>query len=715
MARETSTKRCTSSTSNPTGNRGEITVQQEILMKADSHYSISFKTQPLTIGSFSVSGGYKGRPGQLCGKRLQRTKESENSSAEEYKTLHNNGGSADHKKLSLFHFDKSDVLDVHFSWEIKYYGTALTIGFDFDNDNKNSHGPYQDCSLQNARETRNLQNACSANGKNFDSWVRDYATSGDIYNKFQPCSGVLNQQRTKTVIKFCYCYNFCGAGQYRHGCEVEGLDGRLDRGCKIDCTPEDKLERVSTLKNELDEGTVTKVISITEGTTSIQTSQTGGSSSTSISAKIGITLKKVFSAELGVSHTTEYNWAQSSSSSFSREVRNEARIPVEPKKEVKQRTGLTAMGMSTFVLLIAVISSHGAYHCEASQKEARTNEELNSSGSWDKEDKKEQEDEHDGLRAMAEEPEEIHDESNQNTPQGSKQGEIPKKRQNTHREKSRERTLEYKTKNQDSIKKIACYWSPATGALLPEPYHRSTATGALPKEPCYQSPLPELYYTSPTTGGALLQEPYYRSPATGALLQVPCYRSPATGALLQEPCYRSCPATGALLQEPCYSSPATGVLLQKPCYRSSTTRALLQEVPCYRSPTTGGALVQEPYYRRCPAGTGALLQEVPWYRSPTTGGALVQEPYYRRCPATGALLQEPCYRSPATGALLQEPCYRSPATGALLQEPCYRSPTTGALLQEPCYRSPATGALLQEPYHRSPATGALLQEPRLNK
>lgn len=76
------------------------------------------------------------------------------------------------------------------------------------------------------------------------------------------------------------------------------------------------------------------MISITEGTTSIQTSQTGGSSSTSISAKIGITLKKVFAAELGVSHTTEYNWAQSSSSSFSREVKHEARIPVEPGKQV---------------------------------------------------------------------------------------------------------------------------------------------------------------------------------------------------------------------------------------------------------------------------------------------------------------------------------------------------------------------------------------------
>ena len=76
------------------------------------------------------------------------------------------------------------------------------------------------------------------------------------------------------------------------------------------------------------------MISLTEGTTSIQTTQTGGTSSTTISAKIGITLKKVFPAELVVSHTTEYNWAQSSSNSFSRQVKHEVRIPVEPGKQV---------------------------------------------------------------------------------------------------------------------------------------------------------------------------------------------------------------------------------------------------------------------------------------------------------------------------------------------------------------------------------------------
>ena len=92
-----------------------------------------------------------------------------------------------------------------------------------------------------------------------------------------------------------------------------------------------QLERISTLKNELEQGEVTQVITLTEGTTSIQTSQTGGTSST---AKVGLNLKEKFSAELGVSHTTSYNWAQSSSSSFSRQLSHEARIPVQPGKQV---------------------------------------------------------------------------------------------------------------------------------------------------------------------------------------------------------------------------------------------------------------------------------------------------------------------------------------------------------------------------------------------
>jgi len=35
------------------------------------------------------------------------------------------------------------------------------------------------------------------------------------------------------VIKFCYCYNFCGTGQVYNGCEIDGLEGRLDEGANL--------------------------------------------------------------------------------------------------------------------------------------------------------------------------------------------------------------------------------------------------------------------------------------------------------------------------------------------------------------------------------------------------------------------------------------------------------------------------------------------------
>ncbi len=64
---------------------------------------------------------------------------------------------------------------------------------------------------------------------------------------------------------------------------------------------------------------------------------------------------------------------------------------------------------------------------KASQNGGRTNEKLNLSGFEDKEDKKEQEKGNGGFRATEEEPEDsVQDESNKNTPQGSKQGMVSK-------------------------------------------------------------------------------------------------------------------------------------------------------------------------------------------------------------------------------------------------------------------------------------------------
>ena len=89
------------------------------------------------------------------------------------------------------------------------------------------------CSYKIAKTLRDLQNECSAEGATFDSWAQAYRTSGDLYRKFEPCTGHLIEEETKKVIKFCYCYNFCGTGQVYTGCEVDGLEGRLDKGASL--------------------------------------------------------------------------------------------------------------------------------------------------------------------------------------------------------------------------------------------------------------------------------------------------------------------------------------------------------------------------------------------------------------------------------------------------------------------------------------------------
>ena len=84
------------------------------------------------------------------------------------------------------------------------------------------------CDYKNAKMLRELENQCSAKGYSFDSWVQAYTTARDIYSKFQPCTGQLIEEAAQKVIKFCYCYNHCGTGQTYNGCEVNGLDGRLN-------------------------------------------------------------------------------------------------------------------------------------------------------------------------------------------------------------------------------------------------------------------------------------------------------------------------------------------------------------------------------------------------------------------------------------------------------------------------------------------------------
>lgn len=76
------------------------------------------------------------------------------------------------------------------------------------------------------------------------------------------------------------------------------------------------------------------MVTITEGTTSSRTSSSGGSSSDAISATVGANLKSIFSVDLGYSKTTGFDWSSSTTSSFSRQVSHQARIPVKPGDEV---------------------------------------------------------------------------------------------------------------------------------------------------------------------------------------------------------------------------------------------------------------------------------------------------------------------------------------------------------------------------------------------
>lgn len=53
------------------------------------------------------------------------------------------------------------------------------------------------CSYKIAKTLRNLQNECNAEGATFDSWAQAYRTSGDLYRKFEPCTGHFIEEETK--------------------------------------------------------------------------------------------------------------------------------------------------------------------------------------------------------------------------------------------------------------------------------------------------------------------------------------------------------------------------------------------------------------------------------------------------------------------------------------------------------------------------------------
>ena len=73
------------------------------------------------------------------------------------------------------------------------------------------------------------------------------------------------------------------------------------------------------------------VFTVTQGASTTKGSSGGGSSSNSVgSANVGLNIKSVFSAGLGYSHTTSYNWNESSSTSFSKTVSHQIEVDVQP-------------------------------------------------------------------------------------------------------------------------------------------------------------------------------------------------------------------------------------------------------------------------------------------------------------------------------------------------------------------------------------------------
>ena len=66
-------------------------------------------------------------------------------------------------------------------------------------------------------------NDCSHKHKTFDHWAHKYKTARKLYDQFQDCRGHKREEKVRSVIQFCLCYNFCGPHQSNSGCVVDGL------------------------------------------------------------------------------------------------------------------------------------------------------------------------------------------------------------------------------------------------------------------------------------------------------------------------------------------------------------------------------------------------------------------------------------------------------------------------------------------------------------
>ncbi|XP_078372713.1 uncharacterized protein LOC144656356 [Oculina patagonica] len=203
---------------------------------------------------------------------------------------------------------------------------------------------HKTCEFMNAENLEKLKEECQE--KSWDHWTRIYSTPNRIFRKFDPCfgDGRIIDGETKKVISHCHCYNFCGSTQTTNGdCEVTGLDRSLDHDadisttyravCKIDCEPTDKLDALKILHHQGSE-TANMKVTITRGMSAAKSFSSGGSTSITVSGEVAVDVLGVFTAKIGVSGTTGYDWSHSTTTNSFEQVSHEISVPVKAGDEV---------------------------------------------------------------------------------------------------------------------------------------------------------------------------------------------------------------------------------------------------------------------------------------------------------------------------------------------------------------------------------------------
>jgi len=88
------------------------------------------------------------------------------------------------------------------------------------------------------------------------------------------------------------------------------------------------------LKNEYKNKTAKNKVKITQGMASSKTTLQSGSSNLAISGEVGAQILGIFSAKIGISHTTGHNWGQSSTITDFQLIERTISVPVAPGDDV---------------------------------------------------------------------------------------------------------------------------------------------------------------------------------------------------------------------------------------------------------------------------------------------------------------------------------------------------------------------------------------------